>query len=132
MFGLEELGNSLTGVVAGTGNTGELAGGIAGVLLQWLGSKVWSVFSGFLIFAVVLFVFYGSFLYFTAYGDENKALLAKKTLTFAFIGLIIALTAFAITSYVQRVLILKTTEDELQLQRQQQLNVPAKQPATKP
>jgi len=132
LFGLEDLGNSLTGVVAGTGDTKALAGGIAGVLLQWLGSKVFSVFTGFLIFAVVLFVFYGSFLYFTAYGDENKALLAKKTLTFAFIGLIIALTAFAITSYVQRVLILKTTEDELQLQRQEQLKVPVKQPTANP
>jgi len=132
LFGLEDLGNSLTGVVAGTGDTQALAGGIAGVLLDWLGSKVWSVFSGFLVFAVVLFVFYGSFLYFTAYGDENKALLAKKTLTYAFIGLIIALTAFAITSYVQRIIITKEAEDELQLQRQEQLKVPVKQPATKP
>lgn len=132
MFGLEDLGNSLSGVVAGTGDTQALAGGIAGVLLGWLGSKVFSIFTSFLIFAVVLFVFYGSFLYFTAYGDENKALLAKKTLTFAFVGLIIALTAFAMTSYVQRVLIKKEIEDELKLQRQQQLKVPVKQPATNP
>ena len=130
MFGLEELGNKLTGAVARTGDTKDLAGGIAAVLLDWLGSKVWSVFSGFLIFAVVLFVFYGAFLYFTAYGDENKALLAKKTLTYAFIGLIIALTAFAATSYVQRIIILREADKEL-IELQQHLKVPAQNPAPK-
>jgi hypothetical protein len=131
LFGLEKLGTDLNGAVLANGSTDTLAAKISEVLLGWLGGTIFYVFTSFLIFGVVLFVFYGAFLYFTAYGDENRATRAKKTLMYAMIGLVIALTSFAATSYVQRILINKATEEEL-LKTQSQPVAPVTKPITNP
>ena len=120
---LENLSKELSGAVSSSSGTDSaaLASGIYKVLENWLGSQVYPIFISILIFVVVLFVFYGSFLYVTAYGDENRAARAKKTLTWAFIGLAFALIAFSATSYLQRILITKSAEEKL-------LEVPVKAP----
>jgi len=50
----------------------------------------------------ILFMMYGSFQYFTAYGVENKSTTAKKTVTYAFIGLLISFMAMGISALVQQ------------------------------
>ena len=55
---------------------------------------------GFLGTVALLLVLYAGFLWMTAAGDEEKVSRAKKTLTSALIGLVIIMTAFAITSFV--------------------------------
>lgn len=47
-----------------------------------------------------LLILYASILWLTAYGQEDKVGKAKKIITDSIIGLAIALSAFAITSYV--------------------------------
>jgi len=77
---------------------------------------------GAAVFTTILFVFYGAFLYFTAYGDENRATQAKKTLSYAFVGLLIVLLAFTIASFVQR-LLLGGTQSQLQVPSTSNQNV---------
>ncbi len=79
---------------------------------QWLSGKALPLLTGAAIFVTVLFVFYGAFLYFTAYGDENKATQAKKTLTFAMIGFSIALMSLPIINYVKRSFITEEYEQK--------------------
>jgi len=115
MLGLDELSAKLTGAVQSSGTGSDaLAGNIYVALHSWLSTTVFSVFNTVLIFVVILFVFYGAFLYVTAYGDAARAEKAKKTLIFAFVGLIISLTAFGLASYTQRIVMLKSVEDQLQ------------------
>jgi len=48
-----------------------------------------------------IFIIIGGYHYLTSGGNEEKASTAKATLTWAIVGLIIALGAFALVSYVQ-------------------------------
>ncbi len=112
MFGLDDLSNRLNNAITsqttgGQNPTGTVAGGIWEAIYPWLTGKVYSVMVTILIIVVVLFIFYSSFLYFTAYGDENRATMAKKTLTYAFVGLAISLLAVSIASYARAVLVKK-------------------------
>lgn len=100
-LGVDQLGKDLTSAVTGTGGSEALANGLNKSFFNWV-ATVYPTFLGIVIFVVVAFVFYGSFLYITAYGDENRATMAKKTLTYAFIGLIIASLSWAIASYARR------------------------------
>lgn len=51
---------------------------------------------GFVSMIAVLMVIWGGVLYLTSAGDESKAESGKKTLTYAFIGLVIAALAYGI------------------------------------
>ncbi len=51
------------------------------------------------IVAVIMIIFSG-YQYLTANGDSGKAATAMKTILFAVIGLVVAASAFAITSFV--------------------------------
>lgn len=48
----------------------------------------------------VIFVIIGGYMYLTAYGDEEKRQRGTRTLTYAIIGLIIAMTAYGIVKIV--------------------------------
>ena len=50
---------------------------------------------------VLFYVMYGGFLYITSSGDPGKTMNAKKTLTHAFIGLAIVISAFTIFSAIR-------------------------------
>lgn len=124
LLNLENLSNKLNNAVTSTDgsqtvdpNTGavsnSLAQNVGGAVQSWLQSSIFPLIIGFAIFATVAAVFYGGFLYFTAYGDENKAANAKKSITFGFIGLIIVLLAFTITSYVRQNLLSKQSEETI-------------------
>ena len=65
----------------------DLEGGLMN-LINWI--------LGFVSMIAVLFVIWGGVQYLTSAGDDNKAESGKKTLTYAFIGLIIAALAYAI------------------------------------
>jgi len=90
--------------VAGTSGEG-LPQAINSAITTWLGDNIFQFLWTVMIFVVFAFVFYGAFLYFTAYGDENRALMAKKTITYAFVGLAIAASAIGITMYVHNILV---------------------------
>lgn len=105
MLGLDTLSRDLNATVSKNTDTNGLASGLNSTLTDWAKTSVLPLVSGALIVVTVGFVFWGSFQYFTAYGDENKAAQAKKTIAYAFVGLIIASLAFAIASYSQRILI---------------------------
>ena len=49
--------------------------------------------------AVIALIF-GGYQYMTAYGDEEKHKIAQKTITYALIGLILAITAFGIVQII--------------------------------
>jgi hypothetical protein len=67
-------------------------------------ANVIQVMMGFLGVLAVGLVLYGGFIWMTAHGDDQKVLKAKKILQQASIGLAIILSAFAIATYVVRVL----------------------------
>jgi hypothetical protein len=99
-------------VMQGSGtDTNALATGINSALTNWFRTNLFPLMVGVSVFITVLFVFYGSFLYFTAYGDENRATQAKKTITYAFVGFFIAAVALGIANYSKRILISKSYED---------------------
>lgn len=61
------------------------------------------------IFAVMglmffILVFYGGFIWISARGNEDQIEKSQKTITAAFIGLIIVLASYAITAYLQRII----------------------------
>ncbi|MDH4358351.1 MAG: pilin [Candidatus Berkelbacteria bacterium] len=105
MFGLEGFSGAVNSAVAGSTSGDDLPGRLYGAVADWFSGNILPLIIGIGVFVAVIFVFYGAFLYFTAYGDENRAMLAKKTITYAFVGLIIVGLAFAIASFVQRALI---------------------------
>ena len=86
---------------------GDLPTSINEAIMTWLGANVMGLLWTALIFVVFAFVFYGAFLYFTAYGDDNRMQLAKKSITYAFVGLIIGVLALGITTYVRNILVEK-------------------------
>ncbi len=120
MFGLDDLSVGLEGAVTST--SGNLPRNIYSSLVMWFQSHGYSILMGAAVFTTILFVFYGAFLYFTAYGDENRATQAKKTLSYAFVGLLIVLLAFTIASFVQR-LLLGGTQSQLQVPSTSNQNV---------
>jgi len=97
-----------------TGNTGgdneALAGAINKALTDWFKTNLFPLMVGVAVFITVLFVFYGSFLYFTAYGDENRATQAKKTITYAFVGFFIVAMSLGIANYTKRIIVSKEYE----------------------
>lgn len=56
-------------------------------------------------FLVIAFGVYGGILYFTAYGNEEKATKGKNTITWAFVGALIIILAFVIVRYVATTLL---------------------------
>ena len=81
----------ITAETAGFGapkNVVEIIGSIIAVFLSLLG----------IVFLVL--IIYGGFVWMTSAGNEAKVLKAKKVLTNAVIGLIIIMSAYAITSFV--------------------------------
>lgn len=54
--------------------------------------------------AAFVYILYGAFLYMTAFGDDAKATQAKKVITQALVGLIIAALAYGIISIVNTTL----------------------------
>jgi hypothetical protein len=50
------------------------------------------------------YMLYGAFLYATAFGDENKVGRAKKTITYAIIGVILAGSALLIVQLIRSIL----------------------------
>lgn len=116
-LGLNELGTSLNDAVlnsgSGTGNQ-DVAAQVYHTSSSWIAGNLMPKLIAIVVFVTIAFVFYGGFLYFTAYGDETKATTAKKTLLYAFIGLILSLTAFSIISYVQRSFMSENGETQIQ------------------
>ena len=104
-LGLESLSNNLQDATRNSGAALPLA--IKNTLVGWIQNYVFEFLWTALIFVVFAFVFYGGFLYFTAYGDENRAQMAKKTITYAFVGLAIGAAAMGIAMYVNNVLVRK-------------------------
>jgi len=124
---LNTLEESISGAVLKT-NPEETAGALNAGLTGWIRDQIFPLILGILIFGTILFVFYGTFLYFTAYGDEARAAQAKKTITYAFIGFLIAAVAFGATTYVRRVLIGKESEQKILNELQPGLPAPETNP----
>ena len=85
-------GLAITGSAAGAGNTdiSVFVGNIIRALLGLLG------------ILILIFILYGGFLWLTSGGNEQMVKKAKDILTSAFLGLIIVLAAYAITTFVVR------------------------------
>jgi len=101
--GLDNLSGELERAVQGPSQT--LPDRIKGALVGWIENYVFEILWTVLIFVVFAFVFYGAFLYFTAYGDENRATMAKKTITYAFVGLAVSAAAMGIAMYINNILV---------------------------
>lgn len=98
--GLDQLANSLDS--ASKGDINNMPSQLYSALATYINSRILSFLISAAIVVTIVFVLYGSFQYFTAYGDENKAASAKKSITYAFVGLLISLMAMGIATYVQR------------------------------
>jgi TRAP-type C4-dicarboxylate transport system permease small subunit len=66
----------------------EIVGGLIGVFLSLLG----------VIFLIL--ILYGGYIWMTSAGNETKVLQAKKIISNAIVGIIIIMSAYAITSFV--------------------------------
>ena len=62
--------------------------------------NVMTIVTGIIAFISVVAIAYGGFVYMTSGGDPNKIKQGKNTLLYAIIGLIVAISAFAIVSFV--------------------------------
>ncbi len=120
-FGLDALINNLNTAISGS-DSYNLPSSIYEALSGWISTYIMEMLWTLLLFIVFAFVFYGAFLYFTAYGDENRALMAKKTILYAFIGFAIGAAAIGISTYVRNILV----EDR----GINQMNVPVTTPNT--
>ncbi len=109
-LGIGGVEDQINNAVTSTNGTAAMASGIRDALMAWLSGNIFPIIMSALIFITVVFVFYGSFQYFTAYGNDAKAENAKKTITFAIVGFLIAVLAFSISTYVQRIIIDKNYE----------------------
>lgn len=111
---LEELETNINNAIITSGGTPDtLASGLSGAASDYLAQRIWPLVIGIAITVTILFIFYGAFLYFTAYGDENKATQAKKTITSAFIGLFIVGAAFGIASFVNDILMTRRAKNTI-------------------
>ena len=54
--------------------------------------------------AAFIYMLYGAFLYTSAFGDENKIKQAKKTITYALAGMILATLAYTIVAILSNIL----------------------------
>jgi len=106
---LEELGNQLSDVSQGPLDS--LPQKLYTKIASYLNARIFPLLIAAAITCTIIFVFYGAFQYFTAYGDENKATNAKKTLTYAFIGLLISFLAMGIAGMVQQNLVSNKVPD---------------------
>lgn len=122
MFGIQDFATNLQNAVANS-TSESLPSAIYVALTSWLSSNIWPFIVGVSVLATLLFTFYGAFLYFTAYGDENKATQAKKSITYAIVGFIITLLAWTISNYVQNIIL---------TEQQTQFKVPVSTPAPIP
>lgn len=113
-YTLETLSNQLNSAAQNSGAAlpAEIKGALSSFISHYMFRLLWIG----LIFVVFTFVFYGAFLYFTAYGDENRALQAKKTITYAFIGLVIGAVAMGAATYINNILVSNQTQQQQQLQ----------------
>lgn len=68
-------------------------------LVEIIGAVI-SAFLSLLAIIFIILVIYGGFLWMTSAGNETKVLKAKKTLKQATIGVIIIMSAYAITAFV--------------------------------
>lgn len=75
-------------------------------------ARIIRVAMGLLGLILLLIVLYGGFLWMTAGGNEDKVAEAKKWISSGVIGLAIILSAYAITSFVIRQLVVATTSPE--------------------
>lgn len=71
-------------------------------IARYLGGRIIPMLISAAVALGIIFLMYGSMQYFMAYGDENRATSAKKTITYAFLGLILAFMAMGIAGLVQR------------------------------
>ena len=69
-------------------------------ITQNLLPRIARTITGLAITLAVIALIFGSIQFLTAYGDETKLTNAKKTFTFAMIGLVISLLAFAIVQLI--------------------------------
>jgi len=94
------ISNSLNGAATDVGSIATSAGlNQSQGLPQIVGSTI-SILLGLLGIVFVVLVVYAGFLYLTSNGEETNVKKAKKLLTQAVIGLIIIVSAYAISSYV--------------------------------
>jgi phosphotransferase system glucose/maltose/N-acetylglucosamine-specific IIC component len=111
---IDQLSEKVNDAVIGSADPADMAHSLYEAISNWFSESIFPIIMTILVFVTVVFVFYGSFQYFTAYGNEAKAESAKKTITFAIIGFIIALLAFSAATFVQRIIIKKEYEEKNQ------------------
>lgn len=111
-IGLEEYGTKLQTKI-GSATPETLPHALREWLLGWISDKLFTFIWTILIFMVFLFVFYGAFLYFTAYGDENKAEQGKKSITYALVGLIIGAAAMGIATFTRNIIMSRDAYSEM-------------------
>jgi hypothetical protein len=87
--------------------------GLAGGDIRVVIASIIRVALGFLGIIAVLIIIYGGYTWMTAGGDETKIEQAKKILTNAVIGLVIILSAYALTSFIIRSLLRATSGGNL-------------------
>jgi type III secretory pathway component EscU len=109
-LGVDDLSTAVNNAVLGSSDPSAMSSQLFSAISGWFSKSIFPIIMTILIFITVVFVFYGSYQYFTAYGNEAKAESAKKTITFAIIGFIIALLAFSAATFVQRIIIKKDYE----------------------
>ena len=98
---LTSLDTNLTGCSAATVTNDKLPACVYNAIATFISTRVYSLLIDAAITLATLFIFYGAMQYFTAYGDENRATNAKKTLAYAFLGLVLAFMAMGIASLVE-------------------------------
>lgn len=99
--GLGSLDASLQAATAQT-DPMALPAAVYQAIAIYLRDNVFVLLTRMAIALAIIFIFYGAMQYFTAYGDENRATNAKKTITYAFLGLIIAFMSMGIAGLVQQ------------------------------
>lgn len=111
------LSEGINNAVMGTGQVGSNASFTVGIRDAVLGKtgimQVMSWLMPWLISGTLIAAFYGAFLYFTAYGNEQKALQAKKVIVTALVGFVISGLSFTIVAYFQRIFISQSVEDSM-------------------
>lgn len=111
---LEDFGKSLE--TATQADEKDLPGKLYNAVAAFISNRVFQLLISAAVAMAILFIMYGSMQYFTAYGDENRATNAKKTITYAFIGLIIAFMAMGIAGLVQRSIVNRQALESNQFQ----------------
>lgn len=116
MFDWTQISDSINSAVIGGGTVGSeqsFTVGIRNALFGQMG-QIMPVLMGWLVTATLIASFYGAFMYFTAYGNEQKALQAKKTIVTALVGFVIAGLSFTFVTYFQRIFISESVEQGLE------------------